>query len=673
MALPSLSSHLFQKKRHRLLHFSVTFFLFAFVSTLQTAWYYHILDLHVSFRTLVFIALFSFLLSLLVYMNSSKIWKSVLSIGIGALSIFHLINFVYINIFLGFFSFNTSGSIHMPTMLVTIKEFYAVVPWHIYAVTFLYLIVHMIVIFASHRKTSVTDSILFEKDMHEQRAILYSYKIFIFTSQIVLVTLFLGAGLYLQDRYEQQPRHEWWKYNYNVSDKGVYGHLFSMVDDLMNPQDIILGEVTIAQDQEPETAETATSTEEIVEEKEKTPLMIIKDYIHKLRTHKDDIDIELPEFDQPMHIVHYQLESMPLWGIAHEPSAAPFLRELMSRYISTDQFFANGCHTIDAEYATLCSALPDSAHPIPEVAADNDYSCLPQLLKDDYGYRTAVIHSNTPDFWNREVLDPKWGFADLLFAPEYFDWFKMDDSVALTHAVDYLKHSEKPTFVEVIGVSSHSVHTYDDLMGIGERSGGISMDLYEGSLDPDIASRIEITDEHAEMYLSYIVNVDRALRNFFDDLEKNNLLDNTIVVITNDHRYYNFSGGDARAFNLYNQQPFVLYVPGMEQVRLPLVASLIDVAPTLLHLLNGTTQHTPDNFVGTSLFDDAHPNSALSSCSNMINYISHDEIIIGDILAEQYAYLKTDKDSHVLTPALKQVLQYIVDMNDMLITENKLY
>lgn len=670
--MANIVSHLFIKKRYKLIQFVVAFFLFSAISTVQTTWFYRVLNLDVSLRTLLFVALFSFLLTILVFMSISKIWKLLLSVGIFALAIFQLINFVYINLFVGFFSLNSSGDTHIPTMIKTVKEFYMVVPWHIYTVVLCYFLLHTAVIFSFHGKHD-SSSVLLSDTSSEQRKIKYAYKTFIFVSQIFLILISLGAGLILQNNYEQHPRDQWWKYNYNLSDKGVYGELFSSLDDFLNPRELIRGEITLAQDTEPDNDNITISTEIIIE-KEKTPRMFIKEYLHTLRDEQHGTNnINLPVFDKPMNIVHYQLESMPLWGIVHEPSAAPFLKQLMETYISTDQFFANGCHTIDAEYDVLCSALADAAHPIPDVGSEDDFHCLPQILSENYGYNTAVIHSNTPDFWNREVLDPKWGFKDLLFAPEYFDWFKTDDSLALDQAIDYLKYSSKPAFVEVIGVSSHANHTLEELESIGTRSGGITMNLFEGDLDPDIASRIEITEDATKMYLSFLVNVDKALREFFEDLEKNDLMDNTIVVITNDHRYYNFNGGDERAFDLYNQQPFVLYVPGMETIKLPIVASHMDVAPTLLHLLNNNTDNIPDSFLGTSVFDIDHPNAAVFNCANMINYINHDEIIVGDILAEQYAYLKTNKDSHVVSSYLKQVLQYITDMNSTAIKENTLY
>ncbi len=652
-----------KKYRSKTWLFLFTIFLFISISTVYTIWLHNTLGLGMSLRTILFIIIFSILLTILTSLSTSWIWRIVLFMGMIVLGLYQLINFVYIDIFTTFFSINAGGQMHIPTMLSTIKEFYMIVPWHIYMTTIIYSISMIAVIWWLQKKLNTEQKYLKNHT--------YVYHISMSFIKIFLLCIILAGGLFLQHYYGQHPRDQWWKYNHHISDKGVYGQLFTNIDEY------IVKEIFLDMTFDIALAEAMTQnngiSQDTIDQKKRTPLNYIKEYIYQLESKNTKQEtIALSTQNRPLNIVHYQLESIPLWGIKHDPSAMPFLKELIEKYISTEHFFSNGCHTIDAEFATLCSLFPEVSGPISDRGSENDYNCLPQILKENYNYRTAVIHSNTADFWNREVLDPKWGFEYLFFAPEYFDWFKMDDSIALDQAINFMVKSDEPAFVQVIGVSSHSDHTLEDLEGIGKRS-GLTMDLFEHQISPEVKNSIEISEEETKIYLSYLINVDRALREFFDALEKNNLLDTTMVIITNDHRYYYFEGGDKQAFLDYNEQPFVIYMPGIDQMKLPITASHIDIAPTILNLLHGSTQAIPDNFLGTSIFDSAHPNSAISVCHNTINYMNQHEIIVGDATTEQYAYMHSDNTSDATFPYMTRALQSIIDLNSLILKENTIY
>jgi len=86
-----------------------------------------------------------------------------------------------------------------------------------------------------------------------------------------------------------------------------------------------------------------------------------------------------------------------------------------------------------------------------------------------------------------------------------------------------------------------------------------------------------------------IAYVDSQIERIFDSLRQKNLLEKTIVVIVADHGE-NFNHGEffdhGKMFEQDLHVPLILYYPGVEPKKVDATVSLIDIAPTILRLLN---------------------------------------------------------------------------------------
>ncbi len=108
-----------------------------------------------------------------------------------------------------------------------------------------------------------------------------------------------------------------------------------------------------------------------------------------------------------------------------------------------------------------------------------------------------------------------------------------------------------------------------------------------------------------DLYDGCVSRFDECVGQILETLKQQELMDNTIILITSDHgedlfepnttitHGVSFNGGDQG-----NLVPCILYVPGMEPKKIDQIVRNIDISPTLLEL----TEHPNENrFEGVSL------------------------------------------------------------------------
>ena len=152
-----------------------------------------------------------------------------------------------------------------------------------------------------------------------------------------------------------------------------------------------------------------------------------------------------------------------------------------------------------------------------------------------------------------------------------------------------------------------------------------------------------------------------------------NMLDNTLIVIYNDHRFYNFFTEDFKGFENYNLMPFVIVTPKKDKAVLQNLASQIDIAPTIWHLLNQSEANMPANFMGTSLFSPNYSNQVLNKCLDNVYYLNEDVLIEGSNKSELYNV--SENFTNISPSKKKSMLDWVkklVTSSDQALKENKL-
>jgi len=567
-----------------------------------------------------------------------------------------MINYAYYEVFGTFFKLSPGriGQVNEP-MVKLLSDYYFLVPVSIYilgTIVFLFLIISSAV-FISKRKKFGKKIEKFISDINFLKPKRQS--IYISPLIYLLIFLLVNTSIYFfLYNYKKSIKSENFTQSKYFSDLGIYGFLFEeMVGGIKNKIDkIYLGDNPVV-DYENDIDIIKTSQENLalLNNNPKSQSMVLKE-----------------KLDKP-NILIYQIETMGSWALKQSPSPMPFLEKLIEENISVNHFFSNSCITVNAEFSSVCSFYPESKGPISDIFSKNDYYCLPSILKEKYGYETSLFHANESNFWNRNNLGPRWGYENMYFTPYYKN--REYDGVVLSDAIKKMKASDKPSFNFVIGFTSHSPHN-QHFVDVYKKEFNIDITPYDQPLNKDL--KFTENEDTIRLYFGFLKQVDDAIKNMFQELENNNLLDNTIVIIYGDHRYYNFKYDDkVKTFFDYNEIPFVMYVPGDYKGKIKEIASQIDIAPTLLNIIEGKNYSLPPTFLGQSLFSDKHPDSIINVCNGDAFYYDKNTIIFNYILQNtNYNLVNFNKFAEYKYKDYLKNLANIISASDRIIEYNKM-
>lgn len=298
---------------------------------------------------------------------------------------------------------------------------------------------------------------------------------------------------------------------------------------------------------------------------------------------------------------------------------APNLNKLAKEGMYFPNYYAliGPGNTADTEFVTM-----DSLYPLPDDVAfisyaENQYSALPKLL-DDSGYHTYVLHGDVPTFWNRSNAYPSLGYQqwigkDSFTAPRPVGFDGLGDSDFFDQSAAKLKNLQQPFSATLITLSSHSPFELPD-------------DLQ--TLSMPAQTNLNHTQQE---YLQSIHYTDRAIGSFIDQLKKNGLYDNSLIVIYGDHGSFTGIGDALGAYknipqNLHNSQvPLILLAPGTNLQGINTEpASDLDLFPTLTNLLGLIPSKS---ILGQDALNTKNPAVAHRNNAGVIDTILTDSLI----------------------------------------------
>lgn len=582
--------------------------------------YYHAAALSFTWMSLAFVLLLSAALAGLFGLSRPLAW-----LLYAAFLLYCLVNLAYHDVY-GYF-LRLSGSqlsqLNL-SLLDLISDFHFLVPWYLYlGVVALFLAIFFL-----------------------QRALQPGLR----RAKIVLLALLVAAlagSLLLQRTYQSGLDQDSFSRAAWLGDLGPYGYLIYSVAG-----------------QEGDSGPQSAASQDLSDIKEGLASLDALSPAGRTVMSGDFSQTEKP------HVVIYQVESFGAWALEQEPSPVPGFESFAGQNVRVGDFYSNSCTTNNAELSALCSFLPESYGPISDLYSKNDYYCLPSVLADRHGYRTAMYHSNSADFWNRKELAPRWGFQDLYFTP-YYDLRRSDEYI-LRDVAQKIGESEGPTFNYVIGFTTHSPH--DEERAEFQRAlNGLDVRPYEGELSENSLATNE-SEDTVRHYFGSLSTIDGAISGLMQGLEESGQKDNTIVIVFGDHRYYNFVDGDPVSdFYNYNRIPFAMHVPGGYQGMAQEIASQLDIAPTLLHLIEGDGFQAPESFLGQSMLGPGHSNSAISTCLGRAFYVDSEIIVRGEVAMGFYSQLG---EGEGLNPeelrAYTEPLQEVVRLTGKMFRDNSL-
>ena len=230
----------------------------------------------------------------------------------------------------------------------------------------------------------------------------------------------------------------------------------------------------------------------------------------------------------------------------------------LNKLANEGKFFSNFYSQVgvgtssDAEFTFNTSLMPSTKGTVFVNYFDRDYISIPKLLKEQ-GYYTYSMHANTGEFWNRNTMHKSLGYDKFYNKDSY----TIDETIGLglsdksffRQSVDIMKQikeeENKPFYSLLIMLSNHT--PFSDLTLMEDYKTTIDV-----TIDNQTVTRDYLNNTTMGNYLRSVHYADSAIGEFIDNLDKEGLLENTVLVIYGDH--------DARLdfedFNLlYNYDP----------------------------------------------------------------------------------------------------------------------
>ncbi len=278
----------------------------------------------------------------------------------------------------------------------------------------------------------------------------------------------------------------------------------------------------------------------------------------------------------------------------------PNLNKLKKESMYFNHFYhqtASG-RTSDAEFLNNTSLYPLYTGSAYINYSGNTFTALPETLKDN-GYETAAFHAYKPSFWNRYLMYKTIGIdtfysLDTFKQDEKLGWSISDESM-LRQSAEKMVKLKSPFYSFLITLSSH--HPYDLPSNYQE----LDLNGYQ--------------DGTFKNYLQSVHYVDKAIGTFIEQLKKDGLWDESIVIFYGDHdsglmkadsEIAQFGGakGEDLTFNqMKGEVPMFIHLPGNAEAGVyQQVGGQIDISPTIMHLLGISPKGK--YMMGTPLFQE---------------------------------------------------------------------
>ena len=292
----------------------------------------------------------------------------------------------------------------------------------------------------------------------------------------------------------------------------------------------------------------------------------------------------------------------------------PNLNKLIKDSLYFNNFYAQvGVGTSsDSEFTYATSLLPANTGTVFVNYYDDKFVTMQNLLNDK-GYYVFSMHGNVGDFWNRDIMHQNMGYdkyyskSSFIIDEEY--GLGLSDESFFRQSVpmikDIIDNVGEPYYGTLITLTNHTPWSDVDLFSDFKTTWTIN-------IDGTSVTRDYLEGKTLGNYIKAINYMDRAIGQFLNNMEENDLLDNTVIVIYGDHDariskknydyMYNYDpytdkvlepGDDGYVeFNDYDYElskkvPLIIWSKDLKEPKtIDIPMGMIDVLPTLGNMLN---------------------------------------------------------------------------------------
>ena len=303
---------------------------------------------------------------------------------------------------------------------------------------------------------------------------------------------------------------------------------------------------------------------------------------------------------------------------AIDPEMTPTLYKMASEGINYTHCYTPiyPVSTFDGEYMTLLSLLPQENVWSLYEARDNS---LPYSFGNAFsrlGYRTDAYHGWYYTYYHREQTHPNLGYT----------WTAMGNGLGIKYAwptsdVEMVRLSvdsfisDTPFMTYYLTVSGHLAYNY----------GGNAMAAKHRQEAESLPYSLPV-----RAYYACQKEFDDSLALLLDRLEEAGILEDTVIVITNDHYPYGLTSSELSEFCDYMEEEkfdthrgvFIVYNSETEAQQVDKVCSGIDVLPTVSNMFG--LEYDSRLMMGSDVMSDAETVAIFSDRSWITSSGSYD-------------------------------------------------
>ncbi|MBE5805376.1 MAG: hypothetical protein E7313_01450 [Clostridiales bacterium] len=260
--------------------------------------------------------------------------------------------------------------------------------------------------------------------------------------------------------------------------------------------------------------------------------------------------------------------------------------------------------TADSEYSVMNSVYPLENGMSFSQYPTNDYDDIYKMYKKE-NYITTYIHGNEGGFWNRNSVYSHIKIDNLLFdnifeeETERINGYISDEQV-YRKIIEEIKTYDDKFLVNIVAASSHIAF---DLPGIENKEEKVKIDVGEEWKNTFFGNYLE-----AANYADYAFGI------FIDELKKEGLYEDSVILVYGDHaglQMYNYEMidfikqekeiNDIQTQINYSNVLCALKIPGItDTLKITKPVSKVDIKPTLTQISG-----IEDEFsLGVSMFSD---------------------------------------------------------------------
>lgn len=348
----------------------------------------------------------------------------------------------------------------------------------------------------------------------------------------------------------------------------------------------------------------------IAQATDNTKIQILAEYIDSLEPSSKNVYSGL---FKGKNIIFITVESMSKEMI--RPDTTPTLAKLANEGIVFEDFYQpyyNGS-TATGEFANLLGLIPTEAMTSFRQTANVKFPFTLGNQTINKGYKNTAYHNGTLEYYNRFITHLNFGYSEYIADGNGMEtalsdtWPRSDLEMFKYSVPQYI--DKEPFCIYYMTLSGHFPYMRDYSVMVDKYWSRVQELAYSDIIKTYFCSEIDFEES-----LSYLL----------EQLEKQGIADNTVLILSPDHYPYGLTKSDAWAADknylpeLYGYEPenmaqrdhncLIIWSKSMENSE-PIIVSdpvySVDILPTLLNLFG--MDYDSRLFAGRDVFSNARP------------------------------------------------------------------